>query len=322
MRLCMRWWSDDRWRRIALTLACAILGAVISWVYWRTPPQPYPSDFSIVWAGARELRAGGNPYSIVGPGRPHEFPFPLLYPLPAIVVAWPFSYLSLAAADRLFVALNSALLAWALTRDRLITPSLLVFTSMAFVTAAQVSQWSPGLTAAALMPSLGFLLATKPTIGAALWIAYPSRRSLLLVIAFVTLTLAWWPWWPSQWLATLSSAPHVVSPVTRWGGPLILLGLLKWRLPEARLLVALGCMPQTPILYDVVPLFLIPKTMDEGLILMVASLGVVWVRDLLQPVTYQESLALMGQTMVYLMYFPCLVMILRRKVETKALPKA
>ena len=305
------WELDIRWKRIALTLGCALFGAVISWIYWRNPPQSYPSDFSIAWAGARELRSGGNPYAIVGPGRPHGFPFPLLYPLPAILVAWPFSYLPLASADRVFVAVGAGLLAWALTQTRLLPPSLLVFTSMAFVTAAQVSQWSPWLTAAALMPSLGFLLAAKPTIGAALWIAYPSMRSFLLPILVVALTVMIWPWWPAEWFATLSSAPHLVPPVTRWGGPLILLGLLKWRTPEARLLVAMGCLPQTPILYDAIPLFLIAKTLNQGLFLMVGSLAVVWVRDLMQPATYEESLALMGQLIVYFLYLPCVVMILR-----------
>lgn len=47
----------------------------------------------------------------------------------------------------------------------------------------------------------------------------------------------------------------------------MLIALLRWREPMARLAVAWACMPQTPIPYEAVPLFLIPRTWTESSVL-------------------------------------------------------
>jgi hypothetical protein len=289
-----------------------VLGAAVSWEYSLHPLPPFASDFSIVWAGARELRAGGNPYEIVGPGKPHEFPFPLIYPLPAILFGLPFSYLPLAVADPLFVALSAGALAWGLTRAGP-TWNLLVFPSMAWCTAAQVGQWSPLLVAGALVPSLGWVLACKPTIAAALWLAYPSKRAALLAGTFVIIAFIVRPGWVPEWLALLPLAPHLKAPVTFWGGPLILLALVKWRRPEARLLAAMACVPQTAVIYEAVPLFLVVKTMHEGLALLLLCMVAVRIADFGGPYeSYNAIMQVMGQWNVLLIYLPCLVMVLRR----------
>jgi hypothetical protein len=46
---------------------------------------------------------------------------------------------------------------------------------------------------------------------------------------------------------------------------------VKWRRPEARLLAALACIPQTPVLYEVVPLFLLVRTFREAAVLVVLT---------------------------------------------------
>ncbi len=295
-----------------LSLVIGMCAAAVSLVYWANPPQPYPSDFSIVWAGARGLLSGQNPYDLVGPGKAHGFPYPLLYPLPAILVAAPFALLPLHVVDPLFVALSACAFVWAITRYTLQTPALLACASIAFIAAVQVSQWSPLLVAAALTPSLGFLLACKPTIGAALWIAYPSWRSAVGAATMVALSFMIWPGWFAVWRETLTDTRHMVAPVMRWGGPLLLLALAKWRTHEGRLLAALACVPQTPLLYEAVPLFLIPRTLLEGITLLVGTTAVLTIRDIWAPGDYEQSLAFTGHWMVYLIYLPCLVMILRR----------
>jgi hypothetical protein len=299
--------------RAMLAFSIGLVAAAASWNYWTSPPQPYPSDFAQLWAAARELRAGGNPYDIVGPGRIWDFPFPLFYPMPAIVAALPFSWFPIRAADPLFAGLSTALFVWAVTRRSQHYLQLVTVPSMAFVTAVQVSQWSPILCAAALLPAWGFLLACKPTIGAALWIAYPSHVALIGALAATAATVALWPWWVAAWLANLSAGPHLVAPLTHWGGPLVLLALLKWRRPDARLLAVMACVPQTAVIYEAVPLFLIAQTLPQMLLLLALSLGVLVVRDALGPYpSYDAMLEVSGQLIVWLLYLPCLVMVLRR----------
>ena len=101
-------------------------------------------------------------------------------------------------------------------------------------------------------------------------------------------------------------------------GPLVLLGLLRWRRPEARLLMALACVPQTLVLYMTVPLFLIPATAGESLTLVALS----WAAQVItftmptkppRPEFYTDS----AWVIVTLMYIPCLVMVLRRRNEGK-----
>ena len=176
-----------------------------------------------------------------------------------------------------------------------------------------MSQWSPLLTGAALLPGLGFLLACKPTVGAALWVAYPTRRSLIGAILFAALSLALFPGWPLRWIADLSAATHIRAPMTFHGGPLLLFAMLRWRRPEARLLAGLSVIPQTPELYEALPLFLIPQTTGQGALLAALCYGVVFARGAgVAPADYLSDTALTGQWMVWLLYVPCLIMVLAR----------
>jgi hypothetical protein len=300
-------------------LACAsviglLIGGYSDW-FW-DHPRPKPSDFTQLWAAARMLLQGENPYALIGHGRAFEHDFPLLYPVPAAIVAMPFAWATPRVADALFVGFGAALLAWSLTRRTFANPQLLVFPSYALMVAAQNAQWSPWLTAAALTPSLGFLFACKPSIGLAMLAAYPSRAAILGAGVFTLLTVAIWPWWIPAWLATLSAATHMSAPVMRWGGPFILLALLKWRRQDARLLAALACVPQTPVLYEVVPLFLLVQTFREGTLLIVlTALAGKIIAVTTWGVDYYTFMNASGQWMVWLVYLPCTVMVLRRPNE-------
>src|SRR5687767_1409246 len=89
---------------------------------------------------------------------------------------------------------------WALTRRDLCNPQLLVCASFAMISARSERQWSALLTAAAITPSLGWLLTCKLTIGAPLFVAYPSRQAAIGAVAFTALTAVLWPWWVQEWL--------------------------------------------------------------------------------------------------------------------------
>ncbi len=301
--------------RLACATVIGLLTAGYADWFWKHP-RPKPSDFTQPWAAARIFLQGENPYAQIGPGRAFEHEFPLIYPATSAVVAMPFAWAPPRLADALFIGIGAALLAWALTRHTFGNPQLLVFASFAMMVAAQTVQWSPALTAAALMPWLGFLFACKPTIGLAMLVAYPSRVAVLSAGAFALLTVAIWPWWVPTWLSLLPAATHMSAPVMRWGGPLILLALLKWRRPEARLLTVLACVPQTPVLYEVVPLFLLVHTFREGtlLIVLTALVGQI-VGHTAAGTDYHTWMAINGRWMVWLVYLPCTAMVLRRPNE-------
>ncbi len=303
------------WRRIALTAGIAALAGVRSYMSHGTP-SVRPSDFMQLQVAARVWLSGADPYTAIGPGLAFDPGFPLIYPFTAVMVAAPFALLPSLLPDVMFVVCGTALLLWAVTADARHRMAWFVVVSAALVTAVQMSQWSPLITGAALVPTFGFLLACKPTVGAALWIAYPSRRALVGAAMLVLVSLALNPAWPKGWLDALPTATHMRAPVMYWGGPLLLLAWLKWKRPEARLLGALALVPQTPVAYEAVPLFLIPRTAASAGLLCVLT----WVAFFqywgagppLEPEAYQTWMATAGNWMVGLVYLPCLGMILRR----------
>jgi len=301
-----------RMQRAAFALAVAVSAALLSLSFW-SDPQVQPSDLGQVWAGSRALLHGQNPYDVVGPGRPFEWPWPLLYPLTAMLTLIPLAWLPLRWTDPLFVALGFGLFTWAVTSKRVTSPALVGLISLPGLMTLQTSQWSPLVTAAALMPWCGWLLIAKPTIGLALFTAFPRWKTaigcgLVLMISFMV-----WPGWIPEWRATFASAPHLVAPITRPGGALALLALLKWKRPEARLLAALACVPHTTVPYETIPLFLIPQTWPQAWTLwalaVLTYVAQAWTGPYFSQLAYWTSGA---QWIVLLMYLPCVVMVLSR----------
>jgi hypothetical protein len=125
------------------------------------------------------------------------------------------------------------------------------------------------------------------------------------------------PGWISAWLGSLRQQQHFKPLVAIPGGVLVLLALLRWRRPEARLLAALGCVPQTFWWYDVLPLALVARNRLESLIL--AMLG--WVAYAVYNVAFPRAaspeiaFANVARLTVACAYLPCLLMVLRRPNE-------
>lgn len=287
-------------------------GEICGTVSWATQTVGR-TDWAQIWYGARALTDGVSPYSVVGPGRLFEWQFPLLYPLPAVLVGVPFSRAPLAIAVGLFAGCSAALLVFGLTRDR--WSRLLVLAGAPFGLAVLSGQWSVILTAAVLLPPLGFLFVAKPTVGAALFLYRPTREAVVGGILLVLVSFIARPSWLTEWVPTLSQTGHMVVPLVHAGGPLLLLLLLRWRRPEARMLLALACVPQTALLYEIVPLILIPASIGESTIFVILS----WVAfGLWAPFrgsfdSIAQSVATSIQVVVPLLYLPCLIMILRRQ---------
>jgi len=299
-------------QRAVLTIAAGLSAALLAWTVW-SRPQPQPSDLAPVWAGARAFLHGENPYEAIRPDTPYSLGFRLLYPLTAVVVLVPLALAPLRWADPIFVGLGVALFTWAITRGRRVTPAIVALVSVPALMALQTSQWSLLLTGAALLPWLGFLLAAKPTIGLALFAAFPDRRSAAGCAALAAAATLLAPGWITDWRAGFASAPHIVAPIVRPGGLLILLAALKWRRPEARLLVALGCVPHTTALYETIPLFLIAESWLQAFALWVLALGAYVMPRVMGPYASQEAYWASGaQWIVLLMYLPCVALVLRR----------
>lgn len=192
-------------RRARLVLAWCVALVSATFVAFRFAGRPADTgDFDLAYTSARMLRAGLDPYLRIGPHAPvadavgSRYLFPMAYPLPAVLIALPFSLLPLVAARAAFGALGGGLLAYALAaRGR--GAGLAVFLSAPYLHALGAVQWSPLLTAAALLPGVGFLLAAKPTTGAALFGARPTRATVLGGLAVAALSLAALPAWPLEW---------------------------------------------------------------------------------------------------------------------------
>jgi hypothetical protein len=308
--------GPSRGLRIGLALVAAVLSATRAML--SAFGESKPRDFDQVWFAANALFTGRNPYLEIGPGLPFDWPAPLYYPLTSAVAIAPLALLQRPIAAVVFAALASGAFVWAATR-RSLAPAVVV-TSASAGFAAETVQWSPLLAAAYGVPWLGILLSAKPTIGFAIWFARPTRIAFVGALVLTLVSLALLPQWPVSWLtalrhtslATPGGTPYL-APVGTFAGMLTIALLLRWRRPEARLVLALACVPQTPLLYETVPLFLVPATIMQGGILWLGSwLAVLWVAKLGPYETDLARFTVSAQAISWCLYLPCVVILLRR----------
>jgi hypothetical protein len=293
-------------RDVALPLVAGALAGLICWIAYRIPP-PSTSDFEPLWVAARALRAGQDPYDVVPTTGTR---YPLYYPLPAVLISWPLGLLSFPWARVVWAALGAALFVLAALRyQRGLLPALL---SASFLNAVIQGQWSPLLTAAAALPALSWIWAAKPSVGAALFAAYPNRRAVLGGLLLVGLAFVVFPVWPMRWLEALRETNHV-APIGRPGGIVLLLALLRWRMPEGRLLAGMALVPQTIGLYEALPLFLIPSSRWQGYLLAGLSYVAAFAQSLIVPrlpgVSWEDTNAERWPFAFWFLYLPALVIL-------------
>jgi hypothetical protein len=308
--------APSRAKRWAVAIAVGIVCTAIVIAFRLKAPSEIP-DLAQVWFGARAMLENRNPYDLIGPGLEFEWEWRLFYPATALVAAIPLAGLPLLGAVAVFVFLSCVLLAYGVTA--LGWHRLALFCSMPMVFALLLVQWSPILTATWLLPPLAFLLAAKPNIGLALLASSDSLRVFRWAIggglALLAISLALDPGWLGEWLRWVGQAEHR-PPILRWGGPLVLLALLRWKRPEARLIVALACVPQYAYWYEVVPLMLVPVTRTETYVFsLVTSLGWMLEGTIKAPPTAEGIHQVVGALMVAFAYLPAVIMVLRRPNE-------
>jgi hypothetical protein len=291
------------WVRLAGVLAVAVLFAPLA------IPRGVNTDFDFYWLAAALWRDGLDPYAM-RPGDPAwPLPDPIFYPLPTLILVWPLTFLPVRVAALVFAAGAVAGMAWLATRDdrwRLV----LLLSSPAFLHAVSYGQWSPYLVVGALVPSAAFLLAAKPTLGLACFCYRPTWRGVASMAAIGVLSLALMPDWPLRWLENLNAVRHHPAPIAMPFGWLVLLALLRWRQPEARLLVAMACVPQLLAYADQLPLVLVARTKLEGACLVLTG----WLTLLIavsQP-AWNFVPATAGYYVLLGCYVPALYLVLRR----------
>jgi hypothetical protein len=299
--------------------ALAIAGCVFAVILakYRTYPAALGYDFTYQWRAARALLDGQNPYKVMVVSGRFPFNWPYFYPLPSAFFAVPFAIVDARLGAALYLAMSTALLAYALSADN--WWRLAVLLSAPFMSAMLNGQASPLLTASYLAPPLSIVAWHKPNLGLAIFAAHPRRLTVVwgVVLAMVAFLIV--PQWPLQWLRVVNSAPEFhVAPIFVPGGVVLLSALVRWRRPEARLLTALACIPHSMTFYDPLPLLLVPRSFRSLLLLALASHGSLWAARWWNTMHHLEGGALFLANAPFALwgiYFPALVMILLRPNE-------
>lgn len=305
--------GDSRTQRILFAVGAGAWAAGIRALVHVVHPK-YSSDFGPAWFGGGALLRGVNPYDLIGPAREFGGYWYMAYPATTMVTTLPLSLLSEHAATLVFVGVSAALLAYGIASSGWFRWPL--FLSAAFIDATLAAQWSPLLTAALTIPALSWLVAAKPNFLIPL-LAYANSRKTLVIaalggIVLTVLSLIIRPSWPTEWRHSLANW-HGALPLIHVGGFLVALALLKWKRREARLLVAMSLMPQTFYWYETLPLFLVPATFRESLMLAVISTsGRALEIALMQIKSITVTGRIAGAIIILSTYVPCVVMILRR----------
>jgi hypothetical protein len=220
-----------------------------------------PGDFVGALVLARNVLQGIDPYTGI-----HFVP----YPLPAGLIALPFTPLPDRLAGTLFFSLTAAILAGAVTWKTGQLWRLLMLFSLPFVVAMKWTQWSPLITAAWFIPVLApLMMIVKPQIALPVfinrWAGYGyGAAAIVLVVSFIIS-----PGWPVRWLS-LTKGYEYSFPLLLPGGFLLALSLLNISNKRARMLMAMAVLPVRAT-YDLVPLFIIPETPLQMIVLVVVS---------------------------------------------------
>jgi nitrogen fixation-related uncharacterized protein len=309
--------SSQDWRvRLLVALVIAVLSATYcAYMMHSVPGQPVASDFTYHWLAVRALMKGANPYQSVTAGGQFHLDGGYLYPLPATLIAFPFAaWLSPVASAAVFVGLSSGLFAWGATSRGY--GRLAAVGGIPFFWSVSSGQLSVLLTASAMLPGLGWLIVAKPNLALGLFAYHPKRSTVIFGIAFVAFSLLIMPHWPIEWwrAVRVRTESNYTAPILLLGGFPLLAALLKWRRPEARLLIAMALMPQSHVFYDQLPLILVPKKRNESMLLVITGFIGYAAATWLMPPDASPSIAakFYSPAIIFGMYLPCLVMVLRR----------
>jgi hypothetical protein len=306
-------------RAIALGIATGLLGLFIVLRYVHDPLGTPGPDVDQDWWMARQLLAGHDPYEVDRVQR--VFATLVYYPLTAAVVVMPLAVLPLEWMRVVFVTGSAVLFGYAvaITRPHL-WPALL---GTPFLISLVSAQWAPLLVSAMLFPAAGWLAAVKPNLGVVMLAGARTRRDALILvggglIVFV-ISLAILPQWPAGWLGALEHSTHFKPLIARRGGWLVLLAALRWREPEARVLLALALVPVSGLVYDLLPVYLVCRTSRQAGLLSIITY-IPWFS-----ISHAHGLAqqmwIEGERQLWFVMLPALAILLWRSIPEDWVPR-
>ena len=243
-------------------------------------------------------------------------PWELHYPASTLVAAIPFTLLPERLADLVFVFGSTFALAYGVTREN--WNLVWIFPSAAWIIAVRVAQWSPLLASAYFLPLMTPFLFLKPTSGLAVMLTWTDRKVWQLTAAtsvvLVSISLFVLPGWINDFFSTTIGAWEFTSPITRLGGFLLILSVLRWRQREARFLFVLALVPVVSSWYEALLPMLVARTKRECQALsLTSSLGYLLLIPLaLSTPTHEIASSTIGRMMVAFCYLPALIVVLRR----------
>jgi hypothetical protein len=228
-------------------------------------------DIGLPVAGMKLFLQGQTPYGLRLRGTPAP-----LYPFTTMVMLWPLTLLPLQWVVSAFLGLSSAALAYGIGRHGA-RWQFLIFLSPPYWAAIESVQWSPLVTASLLLPALlPIAILAKPQL--ALVPAVNGKwsiRTLAATVAIVLISIIVWPAWPVEWWQRGNLQTFVgYSPLLVLPGFLLLAAALAWRTPSGRLVLAMS-LPLQRYFYDQLPLFLIPKTWRQMILMLLSAWTVV-----------------------------------------------
>jgi hypothetical protein len=233
-------------------------------------------DFIYPFTGAQMIARGQDPYQAMGTiNRSAKPPFdlPLYFPLPAVLLLVPLTPLRADIAGAIFFGCSATLLAWFVTRRDFWR--IHIFASAPFVLAATLGQYTPLVLLAALLPAAGGLATFKPNLGLAILAYRPSWTALASCLVVGLLSLLVIPGWPFEWLNIIrhdfTTSHYHIAPWRAPFGWLLLLSVVAWRRPEGRLFLAMSLLPQLLYYYDQLPLWLVPQSRKQSILLTACS---------------------------------------------------
>ena len=253
-------------KRILAACAIGAAAAILCYTY-QLGHGASAGDLWIPLCMARALLGGAEPYAACRSVHSDGVTPATANPLTTGLAMLPFAPLPDPVVAAVVFGLSSGLLAFGLARDG--AWRLLVFLAFPYWESLRWVQWAPLLMAVALFPALLPLTLIKPHVGLPIALTRLTWRRALACAAFGLLSLAIEPSWPWRWLGQVGDYTGFV-PLLALPGPLLLLALLRWRSPDARLFTLLALAPQR-IYYDQLLLFVLPRGARELLALSAIS---------------------------------------------------
>jgi hypothetical protein len=302
--------TPQSWSAAAWCCLAGVVGFAVAFAVMGGPNRP--GDFLYWYTAAQVLVSGGNPYDAIPTLDPARFATGFFYPLPAVLLTVPFSFLPYRIAGALFVAVGSGLVGYGVAKQGV--SRLWLLAGAPFIVSAGSGTWSIAVTVAALFPVLGFLACAKPNAGVAAFLYRPSWKMVAGCGLLIAISFAVWPGWAAAWLGEVGGVKNRVIPVLTPVGPFLLLALTRWRRPETRLLLGYACIPQAPWFYDQLILALIPATQLEAINYAFATQVALAVWIVFNGILWSHG----NWFLAAVLYLPPLIMILRRPNEGPA----